>query len=137
MAMVCCMMMLTVEARGAAQGSSIDVDWDLVAVFMGLLMILGGLILYEALRWGFVELYYQYLPGATTRRMKRLQRLRDATTAAIEKELARATSRGWSPPAEDLHQTRPNKGGEAENSSTYQTIYSSPNDVATNAKDEQ
>ena len=49
-AMVCCMMMLTVEARGAGQGSSIDVDWDLVAVFMGLLMILGGLILYEALR---------------------------------------------------------------------------------------
>ncbi|CAE7459070.1 GIP, partial [Symbiodinium sp. CCMP2592] len=52
-------------------------------------MVLGGLILYEAVRWGVVEAYYKYLPGASTRRMRRLQRLRDATAIAIEQELAR------------------------------------------------
>ena len=112
-AMVCCMLMMTVEARDQGQGRSIDVDWDLVAVFMGLLMILGGLILYEALRWGVVEVYYHYLPGATARRMKRLRRLRDATAQAIERELTRASSRtrvsprGDSPVASSVADPRP------------------------------
>ncbi|CAE7219055.1 GIP [Symbiodinium sp. CCMP2592] len=62
-AMVCCMLVLTVEARPQAVGRTIEVDWDMVAIFMGLLMVLGGLILYEAVRWGVVEAYYKYLPG--------------------------------------------------------------------------
>ena len=88
-AMVCCLMMLTVEAREVASQPTIQVDWDLAAIFMLLMMILGGLMIYEVARWGIIELYYHVLPGATTRRMKRLQRLRTATTRAIEKELER------------------------------------------------
>ena len=88
-AMVCCLMMLTVEAREMAPQSTIQVDWDLAAICMLLMMILGGLMVYEAVRWGAIELYYQYLPGAKSRRMRRLQRLRAATAAAIEREMER------------------------------------------------
>ena len=91
-AMVCCLMMLTVEAREMASQANIQVDWDLAAICMLLMMILGGLMVYEAVRWGAIELYYQYLPGAKSRRMKRLQRLKEATTAAIEREIERLGS---------------------------------------------
>ena len=91
-ALVCCLMMLTVEAKGTENVPAIQVDWDLAAIFMVLMMILGGLVIYEVARWGVIELYYQVLPGATTRRMKRLQRLRTATTQAIERELERLGS---------------------------------------------
>ncbi|CAE7334978.1 GIP [Symbiodinium sp. CCMP2592] len=58
-AMVCCLLVLTVEAQGHRSRGTIEVGWDLVAIFMGLLMVLGGLILYEAVRWGVVEAYYK------------------------------------------------------------------------------
>ncbi|CAE7780733.1 unnamed protein product, partial [Symbiodinium sp. CCMP2456] len=86
-AMVCCLMMISVEARESSAMPALQVDWDLAAILMILLMILGGLMIYEAVRWSAIEIYYQYLPGATTRRMRRLQRLRKATAQAIEKEI--------------------------------------------------
>ena len=90
-AMVCCLMMLTVEARDATPTRTIEVDWDLAAVFMGLMMIMGALMFYEGIKWGLFEIYYQYTPGASSRRMRRLKKLREATTAAIETELERTT----------------------------------------------
>ena len=51
-AMVCCLMMLTVEARGSTPTRTIEVDWDLAAVFMGLMMIMGALMFYEGIKWG-------------------------------------------------------------------------------------
>ncbi|CAE7364368.1 unnamed protein product, partial [Symbiodinium microadriaticum] len=36
-----------------------EVDWDMAAICMFLMMILGGLMVYEAVRWGAIELYYQ------------------------------------------------------------------------------
>ena len=61
--MVCCLMMLTVEARDATPTRTIEVDWDLAAVFMGLMMIMGALMFYEGIKWGLFEIYYQYTPG--------------------------------------------------------------------------
>ena len=91
-AMVCCLMMLTVEARESTPTRTIEVDWDLAAVFMGLMMIMGALMFYEGIKWGLFEIYYQYTPGASSRRLRRLRRLREATAAAIERELERAAN---------------------------------------------
>ena len=90
-AMVCCIMILAVEARDETAVQSIKVDRDLVGLFMGLLMVLGGLVLWEAVKWGVIEVYREWTPGASKRKLKRLQKLRDATTLAINRELARLT----------------------------------------------
>ena len=81
-------MMLAVEAEDPQHDRSIRVDWDMAGIFMALLMILGSLVLWEALKWGVVEVYREWTPGASARKLKRLQRLREATTQAIERELA-------------------------------------------------
>ena len=44
--------MLTVEARESTPTRTIEVDWDLAAVFMGLMMIMGALMFYEGIKWG-------------------------------------------------------------------------------------
>ena len=88
-------MMLTVEARESTPTRTIEVDWDLAAVFMGLMMIMGALMFYEGIKWGLFEIYYQHTPGASSRRLRRLRRLREATAAAIERELER-TANGMS-----------------------------------------
>ena len=88
-ATICCIMMLAVEAEELQRDHSIKVDWDMAGVFMVLLMILGSLVLWEALKWGVVELYREWTPGASARKLKRLRRLREATTQAIERELDR------------------------------------------------
>ena len=82
------------EEPMSATTRTIDVDWDLAAILMGLLMILGGLMFYEGVKWGLFEIYYQYTPGATTRRMRRLRNLRESTSLAIERELERASAIG-------------------------------------------
>ena len=48
------------EEPMSATTRTIDVDWDLAAILMGLLMILGGLMFYEGVKWGLFEIYYQY-----------------------------------------------------------------------------
>ena len=63
-----------------------EVDWDMTAIT--------GLMFYEGVKWGLFEIYYQYTPGASTRRMRQLRRLREATSLAIERELERASATG-------------------------------------------
>ena len=58
-------------------------------------------MVYEGVKWGLFEIYYQYTPGATTRRMRRLRKLRESTSLAIERELERASAIG-------LYQRDPN-----------------------------
>ena len=92
-ATICCIMMLAVEAEDPQHDRSIRVDWDMAGIFMALLMILGSLVLWEALKWGVVEVYREWTPGASARKLKRLQRLREATTQAIERELERLSEK--------------------------------------------
>ena len=96
MALVCCLMMLTVEATETAT-RPIQVDMDLVGISMGLLMILGCLVIWEGIKWLVMEVGREYLPGASARKLRRLKRLRDATTQAIERELERISDEGGRP----------------------------------------
>ena len=89
-AMICCIMIVTVEAKDK-EAATIQVDWDTAGILMILLMVLGALVLWELLKWGVVVLYQEWMPGASTRKLKRLRKLRDATALAIEKELERLT----------------------------------------------
>ena len=56
---------------------------------MVLLMTLGALLLWETLKWVVVEAYHEWTPGASSRKIRRLRRIQEATSAAIEKELQR------------------------------------------------
>ena len=86
-AMICCIMMVTVEAQEGAR--DIQIDWDVAGICMVLLMILGALMLWEGLKWGLLIVYQEWAPGASARKLRRLKRLRDATSVAIERELQR------------------------------------------------
>ena len=88
-ATVCCILMLGVEARESEPGRSIEVDRGLVEIFMTMLMVLGAVVLWEVVKWLSVEFYHEYSPGASARKLRRLKKLRDATTRAIDQELAR------------------------------------------------
>ena len=46
----------------------------------------------EGLKWLVMEINYQWTPGASRRRLRRLERLREATTRAIQEELERRAS---------------------------------------------
>ena len=89
-AMLCCLMVLGVESReeeGSQPPMRLQLDWDLVGVFLAMLTLLGAVMIYEALRWGVVEFYREYTPGAAERKVKRLRKLQEVTAAAIEEEL--------------------------------------------------
>ena len=93
-AMVCCLLMVSVQAREdepsrSYPGAGLKVDYDVAGVLMILLMLLGVMVIWEALRWAAIEFCNEWTPGANARRLKRLQKLQAATTAAIEKELNR------------------------------------------------
>ena len=91
-ALVCCLMMMVVESRPTSTSGSLELDWDMMGMFMGLLMILGGLVLYETAKWGAIQFYREWTPGASARKLRRLQKLREATTLAIERELEKRTT---------------------------------------------
>ena len=93
-ASICCLLMISVQARegeetGQERPPGLQVDWDNAGLFMILLMVLGALMLWEGLKWVIVEAYQEWTPGASSRKIKRLQKLQDATTVAIERELQR------------------------------------------------
>ena len=68
-------------------GSGMSVDYSLVTWMVLCLMVLGCLFFWEALKWAAWFLYDRATPGAKNRRLRRLQKLRDATTQAIQKEI--------------------------------------------------
>ncbi|CAE7233290.1 RE1 [Symbiodinium sp. CCMP2592] len=92
-ALVCCLLIVSVQATDDGQtpvrGSGLQVDRDLVGSFMVGLMVLGALLLWEGLKWLCQEVYNEYTPGASARKLKKLKKLREATTRAIERELDR------------------------------------------------
>ena len=72
----------------------ISIDWDMAGIRMVLLMVLGALVVWEGIKWGCVQIYHEYLPGSTQRKLRRLQRIRDATAMAIQRELERIGDSG-------------------------------------------
>ncbi|CAE7245980.1 unnamed protein product [Symbiodinium sp. CCMP2456] len=101
-AMICCIMMVTVDAQPTSgTTATLQVDWDLAGVLMVLLMVLGALLLWEVAKWSAIYVYQEWTPGASARKMRRLRKLRDATSLAIEKEVNRLAE-----PGEGTGQTR-------------------------------
>ena len=88
-AMLCCVMFLGTEARGIDDNPGPQIDYDMVGILVVLLLILGGLIVYEVMKWVCLEFYREWTPGASRRKLRRLEKLRDATTRAIREELER------------------------------------------------
>eukprot|EP00439_Symbiodinium_sp_Y106_P029222 s9476_g3.t1 len=96
-ALVCCLLILSVQASGETSanpgGAGVQVDRDLVGTFMLGLMLLGGLLLWEGVKWMGDMLYHEYIPGASKRKLKKLRKIQRATTEAIERELERLRGR--------------------------------------------
>ena len=103
-AVICCLLMVTVRAAEDSPSPpphpGVQLDWDLAGVMMLMLMVLGGLMVWEAVRWLLIEAYNEWTPGARGRRLKRLRKLQAATAEAIERELQRLQ------PAEEVHQSQ-------------------------------
>ena len=88
-AMLCCVMFLGTEARDLNDNPGPQIDYDMMGILVILLVVLGGLIVYEAVKWVCLEFYREWTPGASRRKLRRLEKLRDATTRAIREELER------------------------------------------------
>ena len=68
-------------------GSGVSVDYGLVTWMCLGLLVLGCLLFWEGLKWTVWMVYDKATPGARTRRLRRLQRIRDATTDAIQRKI--------------------------------------------------
>ena len=86
-AMICCMMFLGAQGRDVQVHQGPQIDYDMAGLMVILLMVLGGLVLYELARWVLIEFYREWAPGASVRKLRRLEKLRDATSRAIQEEL--------------------------------------------------
>ena len=96
-AMLCCMLMVTRASAAEADIQpirTIQIDWDVAGVIMALLMVLGALVVWEFFKWACMEVVFEYAPGASRRKLRKLEKLRDATARAIEKELNRREREG-------------------------------------------
>ena len=78
-------------------GSGVSVDYGLVTSVILWLLVLGCLVFWEGIKWLIWVIYDRASPGARSRRLRRLQKLRDATTEAIQREIAQ---RNGSPPVQ-------------------------------------
>ena len=76
------------EDQVVVYGSGVSVDYSLVTWFFLWMLVLGFLVSWEAIKWLAWVVYDRATPGSTTRRLRRLQKLRDATTDAIQREIA-------------------------------------------------
>ena len=94
-ALICCLLMVSVRAAedgsggGRERSPGLQLDHDAVGILMALLMVLGAMMLWEGIRWVFIEAVTTWMPGSSKRKLRRLQRLQAATTEAIERELER------------------------------------------------
>ena len=95
-AMICCILMLGVQAQPPEPTRTIEIDRDLIGILMTLLMVLGGLLCYELLRWGVVELW-ERAPEPSQRKLRRLKKVKELTTLAIERELQRHSQSSSTP----------------------------------------
>ena len=69
-------------------GSGMSVDYGMLTWMLLWTAVLLGLLGWEALKWAAWKIYDRATPGASARRLRRLQRLRDATADAIRKEVS-------------------------------------------------
>ena len=92
-AVICCLLMVSVRATetptSLPSSPGVQLDWDMAGAMMLMLMVLGGLMIWEAVRWMLIEAYNEWTPGAGERKLRRLRKLQAATTSAIEQELER------------------------------------------------
>ena len=81
------LLLLSTIPKGASEGQPLRLDATLLsgAVVVGIVFLL-------ILGCAGIQTYDRFGPGSTSRRLQRLQRLRDATAGAIEEELVRRTS---------------------------------------------
>ena len=123
-ATICCLLVLTTEARTPATATEeeaekkgIQLDWDMIGWLLVFLAIIGGLVVWEGLKWVIVSATSRWIPGSSERRLRKLQRLRDATARAIEKELENLNGPlAEDSRQEDLDQRRPATQVRAEDS---------------------
>ena len=73
------------EALVVQAGMSVDYGIVTWAILWG--AVIFGLLTWELLKWILWLAYDHVTPGSKSRRLRRLQKLRDATTAAIQKEI--------------------------------------------------
>ena len=89
-ALICCLLMVSVQAtEQEAANRALQLDHDSVGVLMILLMVLGALMIWEGIRWVLIELATTWTPGASARKLRRLRKLQEATTEAIQREMDR------------------------------------------------
>ncbi|CAE6952631.1 Papst2 [Symbiodinium sp. CCMP2592] len=74
-ATICCLM-ATMASGQPDREPRISIDWDMAGIFMVLLMVLGGLVNWEGLKWLVAELSQEWLPGASKRKLRKLKKLR-------------------------------------------------------------
>ena len=72
-------------------GSGVSVDYGLVTWMCLWLIALLGLVGWELVKWAAWTIYDRASPGSKSRRLRRLQKLRDATTEAIQREISGRT----------------------------------------------
>ncbi|OLQ14296.1 Retrovirus-related Pol polyprotein from transposon TNT 1-94 [Symbiodinium microadriaticum] len=70
-AMLCCVMFLGTEARDLNDNPGPQIDYDMMGILVILLVVLGGLIVYEAVKWVCLEFYREWTPGASRRKLRR------------------------------------------------------------------
>ena len=92
-ALVCCLLMVSAQATedqaSTVRRSGVQLDWDMVGIMMILFMVLGALMIWEAIRWFVLDVASEWVPGASKRKLRRLRKLQVATSEAIERELQR------------------------------------------------
>ena len=98
--MLWCMMVVRMEARSVedaeemGKGKGMELDGDLASMFFILVLIAGVLATWELLKWLGYELVLTWTPGAKERKLRRLKKLKEATSAAIQEEIRTRRARG-------------------------------------------
>ena len=82
------------EEEALVVKAGLSIDYGMITWALLWTAVILFLLAWELLKWLMWLAYDRAVPGARSRRMKRFQKLRDATTSAIQRELeARAGSR--------------------------------------------
>ena len=66
---------MNVEASSGEPSSGVSLGSDMMGAAMMLVMILGMVMVWEGLKWLVMEINYEWTPGASRRRLRRLEKL--------------------------------------------------------------
>ena len=78
---------ITEDQGVVVYGSGVSVDYGLATWMLFWILVLLAVVSWEALKWIAWMIYDRAAPGSSARRLRRLQRLRDATADAIQREV--------------------------------------------------